>query len=263
MDNPKQNYEWRVSTALKLYAVWCLVALAMTLYAGTRDNILTVSMSAMGNSSRSSYMFFLAWTAVFCTYFGSLTAFICILAQQARSRIRIFVFIAVGIMIFGDIAPFVPDQHPFFAFVHNTCAQISSLSLAFSLMLLTMSVRQAYPQVYRRAIVWVIVIWCFLLAGMALIGTKALTEMMGIFGGSIFLLFFARDIAKQKQFSASAALSASDAQEAEEEADKLEKRARELQEDYLQAEEKARHARMVADNMRRLERKNRAGGSTA
>lgn len=260
MERRRTNYAGRVATALKLYTVWCVVVIAMTLYAGTRDNVLLVSMSAMGNMSQSSYLFFIAWTVVFCAYFGSLTGFILILTQRARSRIRGFVYLAVGIMIFGDISPFVPDVHPFWAFVHNTCAQISSLSLAFSLMLLTLTVRHAYPRVYRRALIWVIVIWCFLLAGMSLIGTKALTEIMGIVGGSVFLLVFAHDIAKQEQFDASVALSASDAQEAEEEAAKLEKRAQELHEEYVQAEQKAQHARLEAQLLRRLEHKNRTRG---
>ncbi|MBD5559761.1 MAG: hypothetical protein HDQ87_05300 [Clostridia bacterium] len=262
MNQRHKSYERRIRTALILYAVWCVVVLLLTLRAGTRANIFRVSMSAMGNMNRTNYMFFIVWTIVFCSYFGSLTGFILILTQHAGSRIRIFVLIAVGIMIFGDIVPFVPEQHPFWAFLHNTCAQISSLSLAFSLMLLVLTVRRGYPELYRRALIWVVIIWCFLLAGMSLVGTKALTEMMGIIGGSVFLLIFARDVVRQKRFSASAALSASDAREAAEEAEKLEKRARELHEEYMEAEAKARHARMVAEDLRRLERRNRSQGST-
>ena len=261
MKQQQTNYERRVKAALMLYSVWCAAVLVMTFYAGTRGNILYVSMSAMGNMNRSNYLFFIAWTIVFCSYFGSVTGFILILSQRARSRIRVFVYIAVGIMIFGDIVPFVPEQHPFWAFLHNTCAQISSLSLAFSLLLVVLTVRSLYPELYRRAFVWVVVIWCFLLAGMSLIGTKSLTEMMGIVGGSVFLLLFARDMVKQKQFSASLALSASDAQEAAEDAERLEKKARELYEEYVQAEAKARHARLVAEEMRRVEGRQRSRGA--
>lgn len=261
MKQRQTNYERRIRVALALYAAWCVAVLVMTLIAGTRDNILHVSMSAMGNMSRRNYLFFIAWTIVFCSYFGSLTGFILILSQRSRSRIRVFVYIAVGIMIFGDICPFVPQEHPFWAFLHNTCAQISSLSLAFSLMLVVLTVRRDYPELYRKALIWVIVIWCFLLGGMSLIGTKALTEMMGIVGGSVFLLLFARDLVRQKAFSASAALSASDAQEAEEEADRLEKKVRDLYEEYVQMEAKARHARMMAEEMRRQETKTRSRGA--
>lgn len=249
------DYQHRVLLAMRMYAGWCAAVFIYTLFQGCQGNVLRTSMSAMGNTGSLMHLSFVIWTIVFCGYFGSLSGFILILTQHAKSRIRILVYIAVAIMIFGDIVPFVPAEHPIMAWLHNTCAQISSVALAATLLFMTLMVRRSYPEIYRRALVWVFVIWGALLGGMSLIGTKALTEMMGILGGSLFLLVLAWDIQRAKSFDASAALSVSDALEAEETARRLEKKARELHEQYVEAEAKARHARLVAAEMQRLERR--------
>lgn len=248
------QYQRRVRIAISLYFIWCAVVIVYTLFRGCRGNVLTTSMSVMGNQSTVAHLSFIVWTIVFCSYFGSLTGFILILTHHIHSKIRVFVYIAVAIMIVGDVMPFVPEVHPVAAFMHNTCAQISSISLALTLLLLAITIRKAYPDIYSRAIIWVFIIWAALLGGMALIGTKALTEMMGIIGGSVYLWVLASSIAKSKKFNASAALSAADAAEAMQEADRLEEKARALQEEYLKAQAAARQARLAADELRRVER---------
>lgn len=253
MNGIRHDYQRRIILAMRMYFAWCAAVIIYTLFQGCQGNVLTTSMSAMGNTGSLMHISFIVWTIVFCGYFGSLSGFIMILTQHAKSKVRMLVYIAVAVMIFGDIVPFVPTEHPVMAWLHNTCAQISSVALAATLLFMTLMVRRTYTEIYRRALVWVFVIWGVLLGGMSLIGTKALTEMMGIIGGSLFLLVLAWDIQRAKTFDASAALSVQDAMEAEEEAQKLEKRARELHAAYVEAEAKARHARLAAEEMRRLE----------
>lgn len=261
MERNLTNYQRRVDMTLKAYVVAACVVTVFTLFMGTRDNVLTTSMSAMGNTGRPMHLAFIVWTIVFCGYFGSIVGFILILTQNTKSKIRIFVYIAAGIMIFGDIMPFVPAEHPIAARLHDLCAQISSIALAVTLMLLALTIVRLYPEVFKKALFWVLLLWGALLAFMGLFGTKAITEMIGIIGGSLYLVVFAGWIVKAEQFDASQALSSSDAEQAEEEARRLEKRARELEEEYLRAETKARHARLAADELRRIERRHakRAG----
>lgn len=255
MERNLANYQHRVDMAQKAYTIIGCFVIAFTLYMGTHGDVFTTSMSAMGNTGTGMHITFVIWTIVFCVYFGSIVGFILILTRNTRSRIRTFVYIAAAIMTFGDIMPFVPTEHPVAAWLHNTCAQIASVSLAVTLMLLALTIRRLFPEVFKKALFLVIMFWIVLLGLMGLFGTKAITEMTGIIGGILYLIVLAHWIVKAEQFDASAALSSSDAQQADEEATRLEKRARELEEEYMKAEMKARHARIAADELRRIERK--------
>lgn len=249
--------------AMGWYAVWLAATIVLTLWEGTQANILTTSMSAMGNASGPSHVLFLVWTIVFCAYFASLTGFMLVITQNRGSILRKFVYVAVAIMIFGDLMPFVPDVHPISSWLHDVCAQIASVGLCIALMLMALSIMRTYQDVFRKAIVGVLIIWGVLLGLMSIFGTKAITEMTGIIGGSVFLYMFVWWIQKATTFNASEALSAHDAHEAEEEATKLEKKASELQEEFLRAQTKARQARIVADELRKTEQRIRRKGAVA
>jgi len=247
-----ENYQRRVKGALVWYGILALfIVPAFTLFMGTKDNILTTSMSAMGNTGEGTHLLFIIWTILFCAVFSSFVGYILILTKNTHSRVRILVYIAVATLIFGNLMPFVPDVFPGASWLHNFCAQISSISLAVVLMLLALTLHKWYPEVFKKAIVFVLIIWAVLIAMMALFGTKSITEMTGIILACIYLFTVSIWLMKTKDFDATASLQEYDVQQATEEAEKLEKRASEAKEEYLRLEAKARRARIEAMEIKR------------
>ncbi len=255
-----QNYQKRVKGALVWYGVLALgVVPIFTLLMGTKDNILTTSMSAMGNADGGIHLMFIIWTILFCAVFTSFVGYILILTKNTHSKIRILIYIAVAVLIFGNILPFLPETFPGFAELHNFCAQISSISLAVVLMLLALTLHKWYPEVFKKAVTFVLVIWAVLVTLMALFGTKSITEMAGILLACVYLFAVAVWLMRTKDFDAVESLKQYDATQAEEEADKLEKRAAEAKDEYLKLEAKARRARIEAMEMvRQAKRDERA-----
>lgn len=256
-----KDYRYRLKTALIWYGALSLIVIPIfTLIMGTRDNILSVSMSAMGNTDGWVHLLFIIWTISFCVYFSSFVGYLLILTQNTHSRIRILVSIATVILIIGNLVPFLPDEFPMAAELHNVCAQISSVSLAVTLMLLALTLHKYYPEVFKKAIVFVLLIWAVLVVQMSLFGTVSFTEMSGIILACIFLFTVARWLFKTKDFDIIAVESIKDfdADQALEEVEKLEKKAAEAKEEYMKWEIKLRRARTEAIEKTRLSKKHNA-----
>jgi len=242
-----EKYQKRLKNALVWYGVFALIVVPIfTLYMGTRQNIFVVSMSAMGSEGGLIHLLFIIWTIVFCAVFASFLGFLLILTQNTHSRIRILLYIAVGILIFGNLLPFLPQEFPGVAELHNFCAQISSISLAVILMLFALTLHKKYPDVFKKALFFVLVIWLVLIVLMGVFGTKSITEMTGIILACIYLFTVAVWLFKTEDFDAVSSLKNFDAEQAVEEVKRLEKKAAEAKEEYLKWEKKARRASIEA-----------------
>ncbi len=242
------NYRKRLLGGLIVYGILSLgVIPVFTLIMGVRDNVFTVSMSAMGNTGGWVHLFFIIWTLVFCGYFSSFMGYLLMLTKNTHSKIRGFVTFATAVLIFGNIVPFLPETLPGFAWMHNFCAQISSISLAVTLMLFALTLRNHYSALFKKALVFVLIIWIVLVALMGMLGTVAFTEMAGIILASVFLFTSLRWLYKEDAFDPVVSLQEGDAIEAEDEAKKLEKRAIQAKKEYMELEAKARRARIAAD----------------
>ncbi len=260
-----KDYKYRLKTALIWYGALSLIVVPLfTLIMGLQDNIFTVSMSAMGNTGGWVHLFFIIWTITFCAYFSSFMGYLLMLTQNTHSRIRILVFIATIVLIFGNLMPFLPNEFPMAAELHNVCAQISSISLAVTLMLLALTLHKYYPEVFKKAIVFVLIIWTVLVVQMSLFGTVSFTEMSGIILACIFLFTVARWLFKTKDFDIMAVESIKDfdAEQALEEVEKLEKKTAEAKEEYMKLEIKLRRARTEAIEKARMSKKHNAAGAT-
>ncbi len=229
-----------------------------TLYMGTQDNILTVSMSAMGNTSVSMHLLFVVWTLIFCGYFASFMGYLLMLTKNTHSKIRGFVTFATVVLIVGNIFPFLPETLPGFAELHNLFAQISSVSLAVTLMLFTLTLRNHYSILFKKALIFVLIIWAMLIALMAVFGTRSITEMSGIIIASIFLFCVLTWLYKEDAFDPVQSLKEKDVYEAQEAADKLEKRMVQAKKEYLKLEAEARRARITAEEAAKVARHHKA-----
>ena len=81
---------------------------------GNKDNILTTSMSAMGNTSGNMHFWFIIWTIVFCAYFASFMGYLLMLTKNTHSKIRGFVYFAIVVLIRGISSRFCPRHFPDF-----------------------------------------------------------------------------------------------------------------------------------------------------
>ena len=253
MKNESFAYRWRLTGGIILYAGLSLAVIPVfTLIMGTQDNILLVSMSAMGNASGNMRFWVILWTIVFCAYFAGFMGYLLMLTRNTHSKIRGFVYFAIAVLIVGNIIPFLPETFPGFAQLHNFCAQISSVSLAVSLMLFALTLRNSYTVLFKKTLIFVLIIWAVLIALMSLFGTRSITEMTGIILASVFLFVTLVRLHKEDDFDLIQSLKERDAQQAEEEAEKLAKRAEAVKKEYLKLEGEARRARIMADEAARL-----------
>lgn len=253
------NYRRRLVGGLILYGILSLGLIPVfTLYMGTQDNILTVSMSAMGNTSVSMHLLFVVWTIVFCVYFASFMGYLLMLTKNTHSKIRGFVTFATVVLVVGNIFPFLPETLPGFAELHNLFAQISSVSLAVTLMLFTLTLRNHYSILFKKALVFVLIIWAMLIAQMSIFGTKSITEMSGIIVASVFLFCMLLWLYREDAFDPVQSLKEKDVYEAKETADKLEKRVAQLKKEYLKMEADARRARIKAEEVAKIAKHHKA-----
>lgn len=244
------NYRKRIIGGLILYGILSLGVIPIfTLYMGTQDNVLTVSMSAMGNTSNSMHVLFIVWTLVFCGYFASFVGYLLMLTKNTHSKIRWFVSFATVVLIIGNIFPFLPEIFPGLAGMHNLFAQISSISLAVILMLFTLTLRNSYSVLFKKALVFVLIIWAMLIALMGIFGTRSITEMSGILIAGVFLFVVLIWLYKEDTFDPVQSLKEKDAIEAVEEAKKLAKRAEQAKKEYLKLEAEARKAAIEAEEV--------------
>jgi len=247
------HYRRRIVGGMILYGILSLGVIPIfTLYMGTKDNVLTVSMSAMGNTSVSVHLLFIIWTLVFCGYFASFVGYLLMLTKNTHSKIRGFVTFATAVLIVGNIVPFLPELFPGFAGMHNLFAQISSISLAIILMLFTLTLRNSYSILFKKALLFVLIIWAVLIALMAIFGTRSITEMSGIILAGIFLFTVLVWLYREDTFDPVQSLKEKDALEAVEEAARLDKRAAQAKKEYLKLETAARKAKIEAEEVVRI-----------
>lgn len=253
MENALKHYKKRIIFGLIFYGIFSLgIVPIFTLIMGTKDNIITTSMSAMGNSGSGVHVWFIIWTIVFCAYFASFVGYLLMLTKNTHSKIRGFVYFAIAVLIFGNIMPFVPETFPGMAQIHNFCAQISSISLAVILMLFTLTLRNSYTAMFKKCLVFVLIIWAVMILFMGIFGTKSITEMSGIILACVFLFCVLIWLYQQDSFDPVSSLQKFDVDTTAEEAEKLEKRAVAAKKEYLKLEEEARHARLKADEALRI-----------
>ncbi len=253
------SYNKRMRSSIIFWGILALgVIPVLTLLVGTQDNVLTTSMSAMGSSSGLSFVLFVIWTIAFCVFFASMVGYILMLTRNNKSKVRKFVYFAVGVLIFGNVMPFVPDVLPGFAALHDFCAKISSVTLAVSIMLLALTFRKHYRKLFWRSFVFVLIIWTVLIVMMGTFSTKSITEMTALILGSVFLFTVLVWLYKENAVDAEDALLQNDAMTAEEQAVSLEKRAKAAYDEYLKLDNDARRARLYADEYARIVKKDQA-----
>ncbi|MEG0251805.1 MAG: hypothetical protein RR580_06475 [Christensenellaceae bacterium] len=257
MNSNLSNYKKRLISGMIVYGIFALgIVPVFTLIMGTHANILTESMSAMGSMS-GMHVWFILWTIIFCVFFSSFVGYILILTKNTHSKIRILVYIATAMLVFGNILPFIPDEFPMMMYIHNFCAQISSISLAIIIVLLSLTMRKYYPSLFKKSLIFALCIWGILLTMISLFGTVSLTEMTSIILGSIYLFTVLVWLYKQENFDPVESLKDFDASNAMEEVKRLEKKAAEAKEEYISLEKKAHQARTEAEELIRAAKRHR------
>lgn len=255
MSKKVSSYRRRIVGGMILYGILTLCVIPiLTISAGTQNNILEVSMSAMGNSSAASRALFLTWTIVFVVTFASLTGYLLMLTKNTRSKIRWLVTFATVVLVIGNIVPFIPDVFPKMAGMHNLFAQISSISLAIVLMLFTLTLRKTYSIIFKRSLIFVLIIWAVMIGLTTIFGAASITTMSGTMVAGIFMFVVLVWLYMDDKFDPVQSLKEKDASEATEEADKLWKRAEQARNEYLKLEAAARKARIEAEEASRIAR---------
>ncbi|MEG0703238.1 MAG: hypothetical protein RR449_06670 [Christensenella sp.] len=242
------SYRKRIIGGLIGYGILSLGVIPIfTIWLGTRSDPFSMSMSAMGNANGGMHFLFIIWTILFCSYFASFVGYLLMLTKNTHSKIRFIVSLATLALIFGNIVPFLPDVLPGFTWFHNFCAQFSSVSLAIILMLFTLTLRNHYSALFKKALVFVLIIWATMIALMAILNVTSFTEMTGIIIAGVFLFTVLVWLYKEDTFDPVQSLKENDALEAVENAKKLSKKADAAKKEYVKLEAEARRAKIEAD----------------
>lgn len=248
METKGSYYRRRMIGGLIIYGILALGVLPIfTLYMGTQGNIFQISMSEMGNANVFRHLLFIIWTILFCSVFSSFIGYLLLLTKNTKSKIRFLVTFAVVVLIIGNIIPFLPELFPIFAGMHNLFAQISSVTLAIVLMLFSLTLRNTYTVLFKKSLVFVLIIWGVILTLTIFFQAASITTMFGTMIANIFLFVVLLWLYREDTFDPVQSLKEIDAIEAQEEADKLWKRAQHAKQEYLKLEAAARKASHEAD----------------
>ena len=229
-----------------------IIVPAFTIYLGAHGNPFRLSLSAIGNRPEVRPVF-LVWTITMCAYFSGIVFAIVVLTKNARARtFRVLILVSTWLLLATNLIPFLPDRFPLWANIHTHVAVISTVLLAFTLLMLTFTFRDYYPKLFLKSHIAVLCLLAVMIILFIFFEAKWITEGTCIIGGSIFLFSVMYWLYKENDFEAEDVLGAYDLDLARREVQRLENRTKEVYEEYLKLNTQLRIAQIELQEMRKL-----------
>ncbi len=197
MKNEYQNQTKKIVVSYGVFAL--LVIPVFTIVMGTLDNCFEKSMSYMGNLYGNNIVFVI-WALVFCRFFTSIFKQILMVSRNETSKIMILVYVAADAMLIGNVVPYRPEVNLFLADVHILLARISSVSLAMTLIILTLMLHKTFPEVFKKSLTYVLIAWTALMWLFSFMDAVSFTEMLTITCSSVLLFLILYWLYKVRNF---------------------------------------------------------------
>ena len=185
---PRRREQPWMKVFVWLYGILSLVMVpAVTLILGVHGNALTTSLSAIGNRPGLRAIF-IVWTLAVCAYFVSIVFSLVMLTRNTEANaLHIMIGVTTLALLAFNIIPFLPDRWPVLADLHTRGVLVAALLLAATLFMLTMTFRGHYPDLFRQALVWFLVLFAVVAILYLVFYTAWITESVGIIGSAVFL----------------------------------------------------------------------------
>lgn len=174
---------------------------AFTMFFAVRGHPLTTSLSEIGNREGMKAAY-LVWTVLLGAFFLVGVYVLAALSQATHTRLArgLAITSAVALLVTA-LVPFAPDEMPFLATIHRGLSQGTAAFLALTFLALVIGFRPAYPRLFRKSGVLLIVVVLssgipFLFFGAAWICTAP-----GLIGGALFLFMALWWLTQEPTFS--------------------------------------------------------------
>ncbi|MCL2651136.1 MAG: phosphoethanolamine transferase CptA [Candidatus Azobacteroides sp.] len=249
----RSNYQRKMIILLWVFGILSLIIVpAFTIYLGAHGNPLKFSLSAIGNRPEMRPVF-LAWTIAMCAYFSGIVFAIIVLTKNSRARtFRILILVSTWLLLITNLIPFLPEKLPVLANIHTNAAVISTVLLAFTLLMLTYTFQNYYPKLFLKSHIAILCLLAVMIILFIFFEAKWITEGTCIIGGSIFLFSVMYWLYKENNFDAEDVLSSYDLDLARREVQRLENRTKEVYEEYLKLNTQLRMAQVELQEMKKF-----------
>ena len=249
----RDKYQLHMKILLRVFGILSLIIVpAFTIYLGSHGNPFKLSLSAIGNRPEVRPIF-LVWTIAMCAYFSSIVFAIIVLTKNAKAyTFRILILISTWLLLITNLIPFLPDRFPLLANIHTNVALISTVLLAFTLLMLTYTFQNYYPKLFVKSHIAVLCLLAVMIVLFSFFEAKWITEGTCIIGGSIFLFSIIYWLYKENNFDYEDVLGAYDFDLARQEVQRLENRTKEAYEKYLELNTQLRIAQIELQEMKKV-----------
>jgi len=246
------RYQQQMKILLWVFGILSLIIVpALTIYLGAHGNPLKLSLSAIGNRPEVRPVF-LMWTIAMCVYFSSIVFALVVLTKNTQARtLRILILVSTWLLLATNLIPFLPERFPLLANIHTNVAVISTVLLAFTLLMLTFTFRNYYPKLFLKSHIAVLCLLAVMIILFIFFEAKWITEGTCTIGGSLFLFSVMYWLYKENNFDADDVLGSYDLDIARQEVLRLENRTKEVYEEYLKLNVQLRIAQVELQEMKK------------
>jgi len=185
---PRRSEQPWMKVLVWLYGILSIVMVpVVTIVLGANGDPLTVSLSEIGNRPGMRPIF-IVWTLAIGAYFTSIVFTLVMLTRNTEANtLHTMIAISMLALLIVNLIPFMPDRWPVLAGIHIRGALVTALMLAATLLMLTLTFRKHYPQIFRKALIWLVILFACEVILYVTFATAWLTEAVGLIGGAVFL----------------------------------------------------------------------------
>ena len=248
----RAKYQQQMKILLWVFGIFSLIIVpALTIYLGAHGNPFQWSLSAIGNRPEVRPVF-LMWTITMCAYFSGIVFALVVLTKNTQARtLRVLILISTWLLLTTNLIPFLPDKLPLLAHIHTNVAVISTVLLAFTLLMLTFTFRDYYPKLFLKSHIAVLCLLSALIILFIFFEAKWITEGTCTIGGSAFLFSVMYWLYQENNFDAEDVLGSYDLDLARKEVQRLENRTKEAYDEYLKFNSQLRIAQIELQEMKK------------
>ncbi|MCL2652159.1 MAG: phosphoethanolamine transferase CptA [Candidatus Azobacteroides sp.] len=248
----RTGYQRRMKILVWVFGFLSLIVVpAFTIYLGAHGNPFKFSLSAIGNRPEIRPAF-LAWTFTMCAYFSGIVFALVVLTKNAKAlTLRALILVSTWLLLATNLIPFLPEKLPILAHIHTNVAMISTVLLAFTLLMLTYTFQNYYPKLFLKSHIAFLCLLAVMIILFIFFDAKWITEGTCIIGGSIFLFSVMYWLYKENNFDAEDVLGSYDMDLARGEVQRLENRTKEAYQEYLKLNTQLRIAQVELQEMKK------------
>lgn len=180
MQRPNRNkpdYNRRVRLATVIFGVFGLVIIPVyTVALASKANWLDYTLSIIGNSF-GHLRSLVTWGVLSASFFLSFTIYLFRLTLYYNRRVVQLLRLSCVLLVLTVIIPFLPEDMPFWADVHNTFAMTSPILMMVVLYMFIFHLQKLDAAVYKKALTFLSIVVAISAALLFLVGISSLLEV--------------------------------------------------------------------------------------